>query len=239
MEFKPVSFGLLTQAVFLERPNRFVAVVEHAGKRRKVHVPDPGRLQELLIPGCSVYVRLAEPPRPERKTEGELILVRAEKSLVCVDTRIPNQLVTEALRHHVLPGFSDYDTVKPEFTHGKSRFDAALLNNDDNDPVCMIEVKAVSWVTDGIGLFPDAPTTRGQRHVRELTELHSTGTRTAVVFVSQREDTKEIQPAAERDPGFTEALRAAGRAGVELFGWRCDVSTSGIRLSEPVPVVLE
>ncbi|MDH5762939.1 MAG: DNA/RNA nuclease SfsA [Nitrospinota bacterium] len=223
----------MVDGVFLERPNRYLAQVEIEGRQVSAHVPDPGRLPGLMIP--KRRVRLIHNPGAKRKTDYTLALVRHGRIWVSVYPVFANRLVKDALDRHALPGLSGYSAVSPEVKVGKSRFDFQLTFADG--PM-MVEVKSVSLVEDRVGKFPDAPTERGLRHVEELMELKRKGTRTAVVFVSQRSDTRTITSNDAIDPEFGKRLREAKQAGVELYGFNCKVTASTVSLDCPVEVVV-
>ena len=235
-----IRFGPLHEATFLERPNRYLALVECAGAVVEVHVPDPGRMKDLLVPGCAVHIRDAAGARTgTRRTKYDLVLAACQSTdgsiLVSVNSLLPNRLVKEALESRRWSEFARYETVRPEVTHGSSRFDFELSSGDDR---CFIEVKSVGMMRDGVGWFPDAVTARGRRHVEELTGMRQSGLRTAVVFVAQRSDVSAIRAADDIDPKFAAALAEAARAGVELIGWRTSVSLAGVSLVARVPVIV-
>lgn len=223
----------MVDGIFLERPNRYLAQVEVDGRTVAAHVPDPGRLPGLMIP--QRRVRLIYNPGPKRKTDYTLVLVRHGRIWVSVFPVFANRLVGDALRRGELPGISGYTDFAAEVKAGHSRFD--FLLNYSSGPM-YIEVKSVSLVERSVGMFPDAPTERGRRHVEELTALQQKGIRTAVVFVSQRSDTRIITPHDEIDPEFGQRLREAKRAGVQLLGLNCRVTASGVTLKDPVEIAL-
>jgi sugar fermentation stimulation protein A len=218
---------------FLERPNRYLAHVLIDGKKVSAHVPDPGRLPGLMIPGRKV--RLIYQPGPKRKTDYSLVLVRHGAIWVSVYPVFANSLIKEALTKNTLPMFAGFKDFTSEAKMGSSRFDFKL---DYENGQAFVEVKSVSFVEEGIGKFPDAPTERGARHLMELTELKHKGIRAAVIFVSQRSDTRTIIPNDELDPKFGDCLRKAHQAGVELVGYNCKVTPSAVSLQDQVEVVL-
>jgi sugar fermentation stimulation protein A len=232
-----IPLGDLREAVFRERPNRYLAVVDLDGKSVHAHVPDPGRLPELLVPGVRVFVRHVDTTGLKRKTEYDLLLVDYQNSgvLVSIYTGLPNRLIRTALEQRLMPELAGFDTVRHEVTHGRSRFDFRLSDGPGGG-VCWVEVKSVSLMRDGTGFFPDAPTVRGRRHVEELTGLRHEGHRAAVIFVAQRGDISLVRPEVDTDPDLAAALRRARDAGVELYGWNCDVSVGGVRLNARIPV---
>jgi sugar fermentation stimulation protein A len=218
---------------FLERPNRYLAHVIVDGKEVLAHVPDPGRLPGLMIPGRKV--RLIYQPGPKRKTDYSLVLVKHGAIWVSVYPVFANSLVKQALTENALPMFAGYKDFSSEVKMGHSRFDFKL---DYENVQAFVEVKSVSFVEDGSGKFPDAPTERGSRHLMELTELKHKGYRTAVLFVSQRSDTRWIMPNEDLDPKFGDCLRKAHQAGVELVGYNCKVTASTVSLQDQIEVVI-
>ncbi len=223
----------IVDGIFLERPNRYLAKVTIDGEEVFAHVPDPGRLPGLMIPGRKV--RLIHNPGPKRKTDYTLALVRHGSLWVSVYPVFANALVKNALENRVLPFFSGYENFSSEVKQGESRFDFKL--EFANGPA-FVEVKSVSLVENTVGKFPDAPTERGVKHLRELIELRKGGTRAAVLFVSQRSDTRSIVPNDAIDPEFGKWLRKAHQQGVELFGCNCKVTASSISLNNPVEIIL-
>jgi len=234
---KPTRFEFpvqLESATFLKRPNRFLAHLQKDGREIKAHVPDPGRLKELLIPGVDVMVQYN--PGPTRKTDWTLTLVKKNNVWVCINTTIPNQFVYQLLLDKKLPEFAEYDTVKPEVTHGKSRFDFRMENGGS---VYWLEVKSVSLVNENIGLFPDAPTTRGEKHLRHLIEIANNGEKAGVLFMVQRSDANLFAPNWITDPNFSQALVDADAAGVEITIYTTEVTPEGISLGKRIEYDLE
>jgi sugar fermentation stimulation protein A len=223
----------IVDGIFLERPNRYLAKVTIEGAEVFAHVPDPGRLPGLMIPGRTV--RLVHNPGPKRKTDYTLVLVRHEAIWVSVYPVFANALVKEAFETRSLPFLTGYDTFASEVKMGKSRFDFKLEFGKD---LAYVEVKSVSLVENTAGKFPDAPTERGVKHLQELIELRKQGTRAAVLFISQRSDTRSIVPNDAIDPKFGDWLRKAHEQGVELYGHNCTVTPSTVSLEKPVAIVL-
>ena len=237
--FLPLA-GPLHEARFLGRPNRFIV---HArlqdGREAVAHLADPGRLVELLVPGRRVWLR--HTAAPHRKTQWSALVVESPDSsgLVSVDTGLPNRLVGRALEEGAIDELSGWRLEKREHTVGHSRFDF-LLRRRRGGPgprQMALEVKSVTLVEGRVGFFPDAVTTRGTRHVRELTDLQRSGDwATTVLFVLQRPDADRIMPDAAIDPEFARALAEARRAGVRVLGRRCTVDLERITLGSAVPV---
>ena len=221
-------------ARFRARPNRFLTVVELRGKSLEAHLPDPGRLRELLVPGCRVWVR---PARSRgRKTGYTLAVVEAESGeLVSVVTTLPNDLVAEALCDKRISELLDWTVAGREYPWGHSRFDFLLAAGDARR--MLVEVKSVTLVEGRRALFPDAVTARAARHVRELAEAcRANGLEAAVIFVVQRRDADEVAAARTIDPVLADALTDARRAGVQLLAYRCIVTLDEARIAERLPV---
>lgn len=223
----------LVEARFLIRLNRFAALVALDGQEVMVHIANSGRMRELLVPGRRLLLTPAA--GEHRKTQFDLALVDLGTTLVSADTRLPNGLVTEALADGQLPQFQEYPEIRREVRYGDSRLDLLL---DGPGGRCYGEVKSVTLVVAGSGLFPDAPTVRGVKHLKELSRAVAEGHRAAVVFVVQRADAVAMSPNDAADPAFGAALRAAQAAGVEIYAYNCAVSPSEIRLASPLPIKL-
>ncbi len=231
-------FKHLEPATFVKRDNRFRVQVRVAGHTRAAHLPNSGRLEELLVPGRQVWVIPVDlARRPKRRTAYDMALVKYAGHLVSVDARLPGHLVAEALEKGQLAGFERYPDVRREVNLGQSRIDFRLQGAAEPAP-CWIEVKSVTLVEDGTARFPDAPTARGRRHVQELIKAVKQGHQAAVVFVIQRGDAQRFTPHDQADPAFGQVLRQAAQRGVSVHAWRCQVSLEAIQLSEQVPVNL-
>ncbi len=218
---------------FLARENRFRVRVEVEGRILPAHLPNSGRLTELLTPGRPC--RLVPHPEPRRRTPLDLLLVEYAGALVSVDARLPGPLFAEAVVGGWLPEFSGFVRLEREVRCGESRLDFRL---DGPDGPLWVETKSVTLVEDGVALFPDAPTLRGRRHLHQLAAQVKRGERAAVVFVIQRPDAEAFMPHTRADPAFTAALVEAARVGVGVYAFRCDVRPEEIRITSPVPVSL-
>ena len=229
-----MELGLdLVEGRFLERLNRFAALVEVAGQEVKCHVANSGRMRELFVPGYRVLLKPQS--GKHRKTKFDLALVELGSALSSADARLPNALVAEALELGYLPQFHEYPQVRREVTFGESRLDLLLEGPKGR---CYIETKSVTLVVDGVGLFPDAPTTRGAKHMSSLAKAVAAGHRAAAVFVVQRDDATAFATNDEADPVFGVAFREALAAGVEAFAYSCRVSERAINLSCRLPILL-
>lgn len=222
------------EAIFLERPNRFIAWVELEGEKVLTHVPNTGRLKEILIPGCRCLVRLETDPR--RKTRHSLIAAWKGSLLINFDSQIPNRVVEEALRSRRIPLFEEYERVEREKTFGGSRFDFRLTGSDGTS--YYLEVKGVTLEEDGIVRFPDAVTERGARHLRELVLAKEAGHGAGLIFLVQLETARYFTPNTAMDPGFTDSLRYALENGVDVLAYNCTITTGSLTLDRPVPIVV-
>ena len=223
----------MVEARFLQRVNRFAATVDLDGEETLVHVANSGRMRELLVTGRRVLLRAAA--GDHRKTAFDLAMVDLGHALASADARLPNRLVYEAIRDGRLPQFAGFDQVRPEVTYGESRLDLALYGPAG---ACYVETKSVTLVEGGAGLFPDAPTVRGRKHIASLTQAVAEGRRAAVVFVVQREDAALFSPNDPADPDFGRALRESMDRGVEAYAYRCRVTEEEIVLADPLPMRL-
>jgi sugar fermentation stimulation protein A len=228
--------GPLVETCFVQRPNRFLLHCRHAdGTVQEAHMADPGRLRELLIPGKRVWLRTAR-PSATRRTTWTAVLVESPdgRGLVSVDTTLPNELVHRALQQQALREFDGWTLERREVTLGSSRIDFLLRNAAGRQMA--VEVKSVTLVEGDVARFPDAVTSRGARHVRELMHLaQQDGWEAAILFVLQRHDASRIEAAPAIDPGFAAALTEAKTAGVRVLGRRCHVSLDALVLGDAVP----
>ena len=228
------SGDALTEATFVARDNRFRVTVDLNGRHAWAHLPNSGRLTELLTSGRRLFLRSTT--APDRKTAYDLVLVDLNGVLVSVDARLPNSLVEEALREGTLAPFDGYERIRREVRWGESRLDFVL---DGKDQRCLIEVKSVTLVREGTALFPDAPTMRGRRHVEELRQAVTEGERAAIIFVVQRGDASAFAPNHAADSSFGRALREAVEGGVEIYAYACQVSQNEAQLDRPLELGLD
>ena len=215
---------------FIERPNRFIAYVEIAGQKETVHVKNTGRCAELLQPGATVYVQKAD--NSERKTQWDLIGVKKGKRMINMDSQIPNKVVEEWIRKGNL--FPHATLIRPETTYKQSRFD---LYVEEGERKIFIEVKGVTLEIDGVVKFPDAPTERGVKHIKELCEALEDGYEAYVFFVIQMKGVKYFTPNMVTHAAFGDALRNAQEQGVRILAYDCKVGKDSIEIHKEVPVV--
>ena len=219
------------KAVFLKRPNRFIAEVEIQGKRETVHVKNTGRCKELLIPGTEVI--LEKSGNPNRKTKYDLICVNKQGRLINMDSQIPNKAAEEWIRKGGL--FPEEVSIRPEKKYGNSRFDLYV-----ESPVrrAFVEVKGVTLEEDNVVRFPDAPTVRGIKHVEELIHCMEEGYEAYLLLVIQMKGVKKFMPNWDTQPESGQALIKAEKAGVKIIARDCLVTEDTIEIQEEVPVDL-
>lgn len=226
-----MKYKRISEAVFLNRPNRFVAQVQIGERMEVCHVKNTGRCRELFVPGTRVY--LEESENPSRKTRYDLIGVEKEGRMVNVDSQVPNEAVREWLMAGNL--FRQILLLKLESRYGSSRFDLYL--EADGKRIFM-EVKGVTLEEDGVARFPDAPTERGVKHIQELMECAKEGFEAYLIFVIQMKGVCRMEPNDRTHPAFGQALRKAKEAGVHILAYDCRVTRDSICLDEPVEVAL-
>lgn len=220
----------VVEGTFLSRPNRFIAHIAIQGKTEICHVKNTGRCRELLVPGCRVWC--ARAANPLRKTGYDLIAVEKAGKLINMDSQAPNAAAKAWL---LAGGLGKINDLRPETVFGDSRFDFSFWKDGT---FCFLEVKGVTLENDGICAFPDAPTERGTKHLRELTRAASEGFGAYVLFVIQMADVKYLHPNDETDPAFGAALRDAAKNGVQVLAVDCSVAENAMKIRLPVLVKL-
>lgn len=219
MKYKKIMHG-----VFHSRPNRFIANVYINGKPETVHVKNTGRCKELLLPGAEVVLELSD--NPARKTNYDLIAVYKEgRGLVNIDSQLCNKVAGEWL------ATQGYDYIKAEYTYGSSRVDFYMEKNGEK---YLMEVKGCTLEVDGIGYFPDAPTERGIKHLKELTAAVGQGFHCCIAFVIPMEGVTQVRANVATHKAFGEALEEAKQAGVEVIFLPCSVSPEEVRVTKEI-----
>ena len=225
-----MNYTNMTPGRFLSRPNRFIAHVEIDGQTEVVHVKNTGRCRELLPVGAEVWCQRSD--NPSRKTKYDLITVRKGSRLINMDSQAPNLAAKEWL---AAGGLGEIENLRTETKHGDSRFDFSFRKDGRQ---CFLEVKGVTLENDGICAFPDAPTQRGAKHLRGLTEAVKEGYGGYVLFVIQMPDVAYLHPNDATDPEFGKALREAAANGVEVLAVDCEVAVDEMNIRSFVPVKL-
>lgn len=226
-----MKYERIRKAIFIDRPNRFIANIVIDGKREVCHVKNTGRCKELLVENAEIFVQ--EAINPARKTKYDLISVMKGERLVNIDSQAPNKVFYEWLMNR--REWGELRRVRPEFTYNNSRFD--FLIETDTKRI-LAEVKGVTLEEGGVVSFPDAPTERGVKHVTELAESIEDGFFPLVVFVIQMKNVLYFTPNAKTHQAFADALKEASRKGVELLAVDCLVTQDSMTMKDFVKIVL-
>ena len=244
-----MKYNNTVKGKFISRPNRFIANVEVDGKIEVCHVKNTGRCRELLPPGARLWLEDFSDTEGARKTKYDVIAVEKKVGdgslMINMDSQAPNKIAEEALLNGwmKLPGFgNELSLVKREKTFGSSRVELDVEGCDSADPEKMqkafVEVKGCTLEQDGVAMFPDAPTERGVKHIRELIEARKAGYEAAILFVIQMKGVTVFRPNDITHPQFGEALREAAAVGVYILAYDCHVVPGVVELRDPVPVDL-
>ena len=219
-------------AVLIERPNKYLGIVDLNGRRTEAFIPNPGRMKELLYPGAKIYIQHKK--GAGRKTEYDLILVEHRNTLVSIDSRLPNLLTAEAIKEKKINPFRGYKVKKAEYTRGDSRLDFLLEGEKGR---VFVEVKSCTLVNSDVALFPDAPTNRGSKHLKNLENCLTEG-RAAMLIVVQRSDANVFSPNVVTDEVFSETLRRVSEQGVEVYAYTCKISLDEAKIERKIPIKL-
>lgn len=216
--------------IFLSRPNRFIARVETAAGEEVCHVKNTGRCAELLLPGAQVTLSVSA--NPARKTRCDLVAVQKGSLYINMDSQAPNRAAAEALPR-LIPGLT---VLCPERVFGQSRLDFYL---EAEERKMFVEVKGVTLEENGTALFPDAPTARGVKHLRELERCVEAGYEAALLLVIQMKGVSRFAPNRRTDPAFADALLHAAHAGVRVMACDCVVTPDSMTVDAAVPIELD
>ena len=226
-----MTYDNIHEAVFLDRPNRFIAHILLNGQTQVCHVKNTGRCKELLLPGAEIFVQHSA--NPARKTAYDLIAVRKGERLINMDAVAPNRVFGEWLSAGG-PGYVP-ELIRPERVHGDSRFDFYFEHSGRK---AFAEVKGVTLEDNGVVRFPDAPTERGVKHLHGLIRCVQEGFEAYAVFIIQMKGVKYFEPNRATHPQFAEALCQAAQAGVKLIALDCDVEKDSLRAGDLVEIHL-
>lgn len=230
-----MKYENIVKAKYLSRPNRFIALVEINGISEKAHVKNTGRLKELLVPGVTVFLEDYRGRMGTRKMRYSLICVMKGDVIVNIDSQAPNKVVKEALENGKIV-FSEMKYplyIQSEKTFGDSRFDIYI--KDANGREGFIEIKGCTLEEGGTALFPDAPTQRGVKHLKELKKAAESGYLAAVFILVQMKGVSLFRPNIKTHREFADTLKEAHGSGVKILCYDCDVTENEIMLSDPVP----
>lgn len=215
---------------FIKRLNRFEAIVEIEEKEILCHVPNTGRLRELLLPNAKVF--LVRSNNKKRKTEWTLMFVEKNKGLVCINSAMANRVLESAIKENVVK--SEKGVLKREVSFYNSKFDFFI----DGDEKTFIEVKCATFEENGIAKFPDAPTDRGRRHIEELIKAVELGYKAKIIFVAFMDFVNLFTPYKEMDEKFALTLKKAKEKGVEVIAYRCSIELDEINVIDKITVEL-
>ena len=228
-----MKYKSVIKAEFLYRKNRFIAICKKGFLTLTVYVPNTGRCKELLTNGATVFLTYDD--NPNRKTSHTLIAVMKGEKIINIDSQAPNQIVEEALLKNKIDLGFKCNKIKREYTHGDSRFDFYL---EGENKKALLEVKGVTLEKNGIVAFPDAPTSRGLKHIKGLINSKDEYL-TYLLFVIQMKDVKFFTPNYLTDENFSKGLVEASENGVKILSYDCLVRRNSLEISEKVPVILE
>lgn len=230
----------LQPATLIRRYKRFLADIEWPdGRTQTIHCANPGSMLGHSAPGSRILV--SDSMNPKRKLRFSLEVIEADQAPVMVNTQRPNQVVAEALEQRAIPELGEYHAWQAEVAEGlsKSRLDFMLLKGTQKKPLKhYVEVKAVTCALPPIAYFPDAVTSRGVKHLKELRQLIKSGHKATMLFLVCRPDVTLVRPAKAIDPVYAQALKNAARAGVEVLAYDCHIDEQEISLRRPLPVQL-
>lgn len=228
-----MKYNNIYEGIFLERPNRFIANVLIDGRKEKVHVKNTGRCKEILIKGTKVYLEKSN--NPNRKTKYSLISAYKEDQLINIDSQVPNKVVFDAIKSNRIKELENIKVLKREVTFGNSRFDLYFEKGNESG---FIEVKGVTLENNGLSLFPDAPTERGTKHIREMIKVVESGLKGYIFFLIQIENIKYFTPNTSMDEKFSNALIEANKKGVNILAYNSIVKKDFIKINEKIEVLI-
>lgn len=238
---KPIVKGKL-----LKRYKRFLADVElledhgenKVGDIITAHTANTGSMKTCIGENWPVLISFND--SPTRKLKYSLELTHNGTTWIGVNTSIPNKIAIEAIQNGTISELQGHAHIRPEVKIGESRIDILLHDGDKKNPtnLCYVEVKNVSMIKDNYGIFPDAVSERGQKHLKELIQLKSQGIRACMLYIIQREDVEIFSPAVEIDPAYAGLLKKAFEAGVEVLPYRCSVNEQGVEVKSLLPFEL-
>ncbi|AXY00373.1 DNA/RNA nuclease SfsA [Vibrio alfacsensis] len=237
MQFKPA----LESATLLKRYKRFLADIElDNGETRTIHCANTGAMTGCAELGNTVWYSTSDNPKRKYPNSWELSET-AQGHKICVNTARANQLAVEAIENNVISELSGYDTLQTEVKYGSENSRIDILLSASDKPKCYIEVKSVTLLDEqdasGQGYFPDAVTTRGQKHLRELTEMAQNGSRAILLFTVLHSGIEKVSAAHHIDAKYSMLLKQAQDAGVEVLCYKAELSNTEIKLVSDVDFI--
>ncbi|MEA2060582.1 MAG: DNA/RNA nuclease SfsA [Thermodesulfobacteriota bacterium] len=227
---------LLKHGRLIKRYKRFLADIElETGGMVTAHCPNSGSMKGCAVPGAPVWI--SESTNPARKLKYTWELIQMPESMIGINTQVPNKLVKQAIEQGIIQELAEYKKVTSEVkTSSHTRLD--LLLEKDNGEKCYVEIKNCTLVEEGTAMFPDAVTTRGQKHLEELQHLTCLGHRAVIFYLIQRMDAREFKPASRIDPAYAEKLKTAVQNKVEVITRDTVIDTFEIKIGKSIPVIL-
>ena len=237
MTYKGFRMPQLTSGILIQRYKRFLADIElETGEKVTAHCPNSGSMKGCAIPGSPVWFSKSDNPKRKYKYTWELIKVPG--TMIGINTLVPNKLVKLSIENNLIKPLSGYDKVKAEVkTSSHTRLD--LLLEKEGEKKCYVEIKNCTLVEEVAAMFPDAVTTRGQKHLDELERLVSLGHRGVIFFLIQRMDASVFKPAEMIDKVYAEKLRKAVQKGVEIIAMDAVINLEWIRIRNTIAVDLD
>jgi len=232
-----MQFGELTEGVLLKRYKRFLADVElPSGEVITAHCPNTGAMTGCAEPGAKVW--LSRSDSKTRKYPHTWELVETSRGMACIHSAKANQVVREAFEARLIPGFDDYPEIRAEVKYGEGSRVDLLLGGEAGQ--VFVEVKSVTLCTDtGWGLFPDAVSDRGRKHLQELAAVAKGDDRAVMFFCVFHAGIEGVSAAGEIDPKYRQAMLEAQAAGLEVLAWRADIGPGGVKLASELPFSLD
>lgn len=236
MKYKGFQLPPLINGILIQRYKRFLADIElETGEKVTAHCPNSGSMKGCAIPGSQVW--LSQSDNPKRKYKYTWELIKVPGTMIGINTLVPNKLVKQSIETGLIKELSGYEHVRAEVkTSSHTRLD--LLLENEAEEKCYVEIKNCTLVEEGMAMFPDAVTTRGQKHLDELEQLVSRGHRGVIFYLIQRMDANAFKPADMIDKIYAEKLRNAVKNGVEVIAMDTVINTRSISIKDALPVSL-
>jgi len=236
MKFEPV----LEPATLIQRYKRFLAdITLPDGSERTIHCANTGAMTGCATPGNAVWYSTSDNPKRKYPNSWELTET-AQGHRICINTARANQLAVEAIQSGTIGELQGYDQLQTEVKYGNENSRIDILLNSENKPKCYIEVKSVTLLDEklaGQGYFPDAVTTRGQKHLRELSEMAQSGHRAVLLFTVLHSGIEKVSAAHHIDAKYSQLLKTAQEQGVEVLCYKAELSNSEMKLVNAIEFI--
>jgi len=231
MEFPKLYHGKL-----IKRYKRFLAdIILDDGQEITAHVPNSGAMTSCIEQNCSVWVTFHD--NPKRKLKYTLELTQMNEHLICTNTGVANKIAIEAVKDGTIEELQGYENIKPEQKYGQNSRIDILLSNENNDKKCYVEIKSVSLRVEDKLAFPDSVTSRGTKHLQELSDMVKEGHRAVMLYVIQRTDDAPFRIANEIDPKYYEAFKKAQDEGVEVLVYQSSINHDEIKIHKKAQII--